>query len=198
VTTRAARVPCILAVTIAAAMTAAQPVAAQVRVSSIDEVRQALSPGDTVSVVQTTGGVVKGRILGLGITDLEIRPEAEDRSGGPRRDVRIPLDAIQSIERRRDPPRNGALIGAGVGAGITGAMLIAAVAVDRNEIDEWAPIYLGYGVAFSGLGALIGWAVDAGRSKPAVRYDRPASESSRVTVAVSPRGRRGVAVIVSF
>ena len=41
-TTRAARVPCILAVTIAAAMTAAQPVAAQVRVSSIDEVRQAL------------------------------------------------------------------------------------------------------------------------------------------------------------
>jgi hypothetical protein len=197
VTTRVTRAPWILAVTIAA-MTAVQPVAAQVRVSSIDELRQALSPGDTVLVVQTTGGVVRGRILGLGITDLEIRPEGEDRSSPSRRDVRIPLDAIQSIERRRDPARNGALIGAGVGAAITGAMVITAVAVDRNEIDEWAPLYLGYGVAFSGIGALIGWAVDAGRSKPAVRYDRRADDSSRITVAVSPRGRRGVAVIVSF
>jgi hypothetical protein len=68
-------------------------------------------------------------------------------------------------------------------------MLTATVAADRNEIDNWAPTYLGYGVASGGIGALIGWAADAGRR---------ATESSRVTVSVSPAGRRGVAVIVSL
>jgi hypothetical protein len=33
-------------------------------------------------------------------------------------------------------------------------MLTAAIAVDRNEIDKWAPTYLGYGVASGGIGAL--------------------------------------------
>jgi hypothetical protein len=52
-------------------------------------------------------------------------------------------------------------------------MFVRAVAVDRNEMGEWAPLYLGYGAAFTGIGWLIGKAIDAGSSRPHIRFERP-------------------------
>jgi hypothetical protein len=82
------------------------------------------------------------------------------------RELSVPLDAIQRVERPRDRSRNGAAIGAGIGAGFGGAMFIRAMVVDRNEMDEWAPSYVTATAIFTGIGALIGWAIDAANSKP--------------------------------
>lgn len=173
--------------------------AAQVRVSTVEELQRTLSPGDVVSVVRTEGGAIEGRLLRIGAAGLEIRGEVEE-AGRPRRrgDVTVPFTALQSLERRRDSPRNGALIGAGAGAAAAGAMFVGAVVVDRNEIDEWAPIYMGYGAVFSGIGALVGWAVDSGRSKPPVRFDRRSAGALDVKVAPLLSRRPGVVVMLSF
>ena len=168
---------------------------AQVRVATLDELRRALSPGEVISVVDTTGDSVNGRLLRFGDTDLDIRAETQERSGQQRRlDLTIPLSAIQSLERPRDSSRNGALIGATVGAGIVGAMFVYAIVVDRNEIDEWAPIYLAYGALSTGIGALVGWAVDSGHSKPHVRFDRRSTAATTVSVMPLLSRKPGLAV----
>jgi hypothetical protein len=172
--------------------------AAQVRVSTVEELQRTLSPGDVVSVVRTEGGAIEGRLLRIGAAGLEIRGEVEEAGRRRRGDITIPFTALQSLERRRDSPRNGALIGAGAGAAVAGAMFVGAVVVDRNEIDEWAPIYMGYGAVFSGIGALVGWAVDSGRSKPPVRFDRRSAGALDVKVAPLLSRRRGAVVTMSF
>ena len=178
----------------------ASPAAAQVRVATLDDLRRELSPGDIVSVVQTAGDPVKGRLLRFGDADVEIRSEPRQLPGQPRRslDVRIPRASIQTLERPRDSSRNGMLIGAGAGAGVSLAMFAYAAAVDANEIDEWAPAYLGVGGILTGVGALIGWAVDAAHSRPYVRFE--ASPTARMRIRVVPSFSRapGMALVVSF
>lgn len=193
----AGRVGLLLATIVAIGL--AEPIAAhaQVRVATLDELRRTLDPGDVIWVQQTSGESNKGRLLSLGNSDLTIL--AETQQSGPHRrvEITIALTAIQSLERRRDSSRNGALIGAGVGAGLTGAMFVHALVVDRNELDEWAPIYLGYGAVCTGIGALVGWAIDSGRSKTHVRFD---AQAPRLQVRVAPlvsRGR-GLALTLSF
>jgi hypothetical protein len=147
-----------------------------------------------ISVVQTTGRSITGRLQRFGDTDLEIQ------AGERRRplDVTIPLSAIQSLERPRDSPRNGALIGAGVGAGLTLAQFVWAAAVDYNEIDEWGPTYLAMGGIYTGLGALAGWAIDLAKSKPHIRFDAPSTRTMTIrAVPLLSRGR-GMAFVVSF
>ena len=194
--------PCVragVALVVALELVAPALAEAQVRVGTLDELRRALSPGDVISVVHTAGDSVSGRLLRLGDTDLDIRAETQERSGQQRRlDITIPLSAIQSLERPRDSSRNGALIGATVGAGVVGALVVYAVAVDRNEIDEWAPIYLAYGALSTGIGALVGWAVDSGHSKPHVRFDRRSTAATTVRVMPLLSRKPGLAVVVSF
>ena len=77
-------------------------------------------------------------------------------------------------------------------------MFAYAVAVDRNEIDEWWPIHLGYGVLFTGVGGLIGWAIDAKHAKPHARFDKPIVETANISlVPLGSRGR-GMALVVAF
>ncbi|RPH58614.1 MAG: hypothetical protein EHM89_12075 [Acidobacteria bacterium] len=176
------------------------PALAQPRVTTLDELHRELAPGDPISLVQTSGEALTGRLLRFGDRDLDVRIVLPPATGQPRRqlDVTIPLTAIQSLERPRDSSRNGALIGAGIGAGFVGTMFVRAIAVDRNEIDEWGPIYLGNAVVFAGLGALIGWAIDVGHSKPSVRFDKSGAETTRISlVPLGSRGR-GMALAVSF
>ena len=144
---------------------------AQTRVTSLQELRRELATDDFISVVPDVGQPVAGRLMRLGSADLEIRLENKrTRERGPR-DVTIALDAIQSLERPRDSARNGAALGAGIGAGFGGAMFVRAIVIDRNEIDEWAGAYLAATAVCTGIGALIGWAIDAAKSKPHIRFD---------------------------
>ena len=172
---------------------------AQTRVVPIEELRRELAAGDFITVVPAVGQPVAGRLMRLGNVDLDVRlvNKRTPQERGPR-DVTIPLDAIQSLERPRDSARNGAAIGAGIGAGFGGAMFVRAILIDRNEMDEWAAPYVGAAAVCTGIGALIGWAVDAANSKPHIRFD--ASSGRRTKVSVQPvfsRGR-GIALAVSF
>jgi hypothetical protein len=117
------------------------------------------------------------------------KPAVQSTASG---DLTISLSAIQSLERPRDPVRNGTWIGAGAGAGVGGAMFLTAFVIDRNEMDEWAPLYLGATAVCTGLGALIGWAVDAASSKPALRFE--AASGKRATFSVQPLRLRGAAI----
>jgi hypothetical protein len=177
----------------------ASPGIAQTRVTSREELRRALATGDFITVVPAVGQPVAGRLIRLGNADLDVRlvNNRTPQGRGPR-DVTIALTAIQSLERPSDSARNGAVIGAGIGAGVGGAMFVHALIIDRNEIDEWAGLYIGAAAVCTGIGALIGWAIDAANSKPHIRFD--ASYAGRTKVSVQPvysRGR-GIALAVSF
>ena len=171
-----------------------------VRVATLDELRRELSPGDFISVVQTTGDSVRGRLRRFGDTDLDLQDETRQAPPEQLRppDLKIPLSAIQSLERHRDSSRNGALIGAGIGGGVSLAMFVYAAAVDYNEIDEWAPTYLGIGGICTGLGALAGWVIDRAHSKPRIRFDAPLQ--GPVTIRAVPWLSRGpgMAIVLSF
>jgi hypothetical protein len=175
----------------------ATPLSAQTRVT-LDVLRAELAPNDSVSLVQTSGESVTGRLLRVSDTDLDVRIVTRRSQGQERRqlDLNIPFSVIQSLDRPRDSSRNGALIGAGVGAGFVGSMFVYAAAVDRNEIDEWGPIYLSYGALYTGLGALIGWAIDRAHSKPHIRYD--ALSSSATTIRMVPLLSRGPGIALAL
>ena len=177
----------------------ASPCTAQTLVRSIEDLRRELAPGDFITVVPAVGQPVAGQLMRFGPADLDIRPAGKRPSNerGPR-DVTIALTGLQSLERPRDSARNGAALGAGIGAGFAGAMFVHAMVIDRNEMDEWAPLYLGFTAMSTGIGALLGWAIDAANSKPHIRFDTSSGRRTRVHVQpVFSRGR-AIALAVSF
>jgi hypothetical protein len=177
----------------------ASPCIAQMRVTSPEELRRALAAGDFITIVPAVGQPLAGRLMRLGNADLDIRVvnRRTPQERGPR-DVTISLNAIQSLDRPRDSARNGAVIGAAIGAGVGGAMFVQAFIVDRNEMDEWAPFYGGAAAVSTGIGALIGWAIDAASSKPHIRFEP--SSGGRTKLSVQPVYSRGcgIALAVSF
>ena len=177
----------------------ASPCIAQTRVTSLEELRRELAAGDFITIVPGVGQPVAGRLMRLGNVDLDVRlvNKRTPQERGPR-DVTIPLNAIRSLERPRESARNGAAIGAGIGAGFGGAMFVRAIVVDRNEMDEWATPYVGAAAVCTGIGALIGWAMDAANSKPHIRFD--SSSEGRTKVSLQPVLSRGggIALAVSL
>ena len=179
----------------------ASPCIAQTRVTSVEELRRELASGDFITVVPAGGQPVAGRLVRLGTVDLDVRlvNKRTQQERGPRAvTLTIPLDDIQSLERPRASVRNGAALGAGIGAGFGGAMFVHAFVIDRNEMDEWATLYVGAAAVCTGIGALLGWAIDAASSKPHIRFD--ASSLGRTKLSMRPaysRGR-GIALAVSF
>ena len=172
------------ALIVALVMIGTSPALAQVRQTTLEELRHELSPGDFISVVQTSGESVSGRFVGFGDTVLDIRSEGQQR-----RAVTVPLDTIRSLERPRDSSRNGLRIGASVGGGISLGMFVYAAAVDSNEIGEWAPMYLAMGALYTGVGALVGWAIDSAHSKPHIRFNAPSAETKNRRGSLLVRGK---------
>ena len=60
------------------------PALAQVRVATLEELRRELSPGDFISLVQTTGDSVRGRLVRVADTALDIRAETRQVTGKKR------------------------------------------------------------------------------------------------------------------
>ena len=186
------------ALIVALCMIGTSPALAQVQIATLEELRRELSPGDVISLVQTTGNSVRGRLVRFADTALDIRTDTRQATEEQHLDVTVPLGTIRSLERPRDSSRNGVLIGAGVGAGVSLGMFIRAAAVDYNEIDEWGPDYLAMGAVLTGVGALVGWAIDSAHSKPHVRFNAPSAETMRIQVAPLLAWRKGVALVLSF
>ena len=178
----------------------ASPCSAQTRVTSVEELRRELTAGDFITFVSDVGPPVAGRLLRLGSNDLDVRVvnKRTPQERGPR-DVTltIALDDIRSLERPRDSARNGAAIGAGIGAGFGGAMFVHAMIIDRNEMDEWATLYVGAAAVCAGIGALVGWAMDAAISKPHIRFDAASAGRTKVSVQPAYSRGRGIALAVS-
>ncbi len=176
----------------------AAPALAQVRVMTLEDLRGELSPGDVISLVQTSGASVTGRVVAFGDSALDIRSEIRKDTGKQRLDITVPLATIRSLERPRDSARNGLLIGAGIGGGLVLGMFVYAAAADYNEIDEWAHIYLAIGAVYTGVGALVGWAIDSAHSRPHVRFNAPSAETMRIGVAPLLARRKGMAFVLAF
>lgn len=166
--------------------------------ASTANLRRALSRGDAVSLVKVDGERITGRVVRVGDEDIEVRSDSV--TGGRQRrhlNLRIPLEAVMSLDRPRDPIGNGLLIGAGIGAGVGLGLMAHAFAVDTNESDEWFAGYVVATVAFAGIGALAGWAIDAAHSKRHFRFQREA-DGARVRLVPTYAKGPGLAVAVAF
>jgi hypothetical protein len=104
--------------------------------------------------------------------------------------------------RDRDSLRNGTLVGLAIAGGIGTAWCIGARAHDSGDINAGVECAEGFTV-FSGLGALVGLAVDALiPGKVCVMYQAPPrQESSGARVTAMPlfaRGTRGLTLAFAF
>lgn len=175
------------------------PAFAQTRAASLDELRRQLASGDFITITDEAGQRIEGRLIRFGQVDLDVRL-AKQRTppGSGSREVTIALDTIQTLQRPLDSTRNGTLIGAGIGAGVSGAMFVRAMAIDANEMDEWAPIYLGFAAISTGVGALLGWLIDDATAKPHIIFDAATKAGKKVRVDPAIVPGRGIALTVTI
>jgi hypothetical protein len=155
--------------------------------TSFDQLRLLVRPGDTVSVTDTTGREVTGRIVVLSSSSLALMI---DRT---RRDLTEP-DVTTIRQRRNDSLANGAAWGLGIGAGLTGALIAASGGVDGEY--GWAVLAI---AAYGAIGAGVGVGVDAMITSRQVIYERPARPSAALTISpVLTGARKGISVSMRF
>jgi hypothetical protein len=172
---------------------------AQPATSALDQLRRALGKGDRVSVTRTDAMTWHGRVVRVGADGLEIATRALEGTTGRRKlNLSIPLETIQSLERPRDSSQNGALIGAGVGAAVGLSMFAYLFTVDRNEMDEWGSEFAGVTVVTAGIGAIVGWAIDAVHSKPHFVYHAERPQARRIDVVPIHSHGPGLGIAVRF
>jgi len=151
---------------------------AQQLAGTFDQLRVLVKPGETLTVTDGTGQRVRGKLVNLSVSSLEL-----DASGTRRLFQDTEVGTIE--KRGSDSLKNGALIGLSIGAGLSGAA-IAATTGDAGVAALGAIIY-------GGIGAGVGVGFDALVEGPHVIY--AAASSGRRTFHVSPilsRSRRGV------
>jgi hypothetical protein len=161
--------------------------AAQGIATSLHELRLLVRPGETVTVVDTSGREVKGRIESLSAAQIVLRTP-----DGPRQWSDPDLRVIR--QRRGDSLGNGALIGFGIGAGIGIAGGLA-----LRESGETGAVVAAFGALYGGIGAGIGVGFDALITRTYVIYDPVGAPRPQVRVLplVAPT-RQGLVVSVSF
>lgn len=165
------------------------PCAAQEPVRDFSQLNTRLRPGDTVWVTDAQGREVKGRILSLSSDTLTLEGAGARSFGSP---------AVTAIAlRRNDSLANGALIGLGVGGGLT---LVACLANVEGSDAGWCAAAA---AVYGGIGAGIGVGIDAlipAKKVPAYRAPVPvAAVPARLSIApvITPRAK-GVAVSFAF
>ena len=94
----------------------AAPCITQTRVTSLDELRHELAAGDFITFVPAVGQTVAGRLMRLGNLNLDVRLVNAALHRSAAREMSPSAHAVQSLERPRDSTRNGAAIGARIGA----------------------------------------------------------------------------------
>jgi hypothetical protein len=170
-------------------LAAAVPCAAQEPVRDFTQLNTRLGPGDTIWVTDAQGREVKGRILSLSTDALTLE-------GGSRRSFGAP-DVSTIQVRRNDSLGNGALIGLGVGSGLT---LVACLAGTDGSDQGWCAAAA---AVYGGIGAGIGVGIDAlipGKKILAYRGPAPSGAPlARLSIApLVSRRAKGVAVSLTF
>jgi hypothetical protein len=124
-----------------------------------------------VIVTQSASGQeLRGHIVELSATTLAMLVEGKR--------VEMPLENVVRIEGQNDSLKNGAIIGAGVMAGLT-AIGYAAGGCRRSTVCA------SNAIINVGLGALIGTSIDALHKGRTTIYSKPAA----VSLAVAPSGK---------
>lgn len=171
----------LLLLVVSVPMTEAQGVA-----GSLEQLRSLAGVGDRVTVTDVMGREIQGTISELSSSSLALMVD-KTRTEFSETD----LETIS----RRDSRWNGTLWGLAVGA-VLGASL------EKSLVDEYGRDDIGYGsaaVPFAGIGAGIGFAVDAMIKGRRVIYSRPRTLTRDATVSpVWNTRRRGIFVSLRF
>jgi hypothetical protein len=152
---------------------------AQELASDLSQLR--VKPGDVLTVTDTSGERVQGRLTRFDNAELVIELQNKQQRQFDAHTV--------SIIEKRDSKKNGALIGFAIGGilgGLTGAGLMES---PDESVNNAAGAVVG-GLMLGGIGAAIGTGIDAANKGQRVIYTK-----SKITVSVAPvmgRDRKGV------
>ena len=167
---------------------AATSAQAQELAGTFEQLRVLVKAGDTVTVTDTAGQPVRGKLINLSSSSLSLNV-----SGTNREFQKANVNTI--TKRGSDSLKNGALIGMAVGGGLA-AVGIALMAAE-GEAD--AGLIAGAALIYSGIGAGIGAGIDALVEGQRVIYANPGSPAARLSVVPVLRGpRKGVLVSLRF
>ena len=167
----------VAAVALSVASAEAQDVA-----GTFDQLRVLVKPGDTVSITDSAGLRVRGRLTDISPTSLGV-----DVSGKRREFLQLDIDRI--ARKGDDSLANGALIGLAIGAGLGAAVLGT---VDDGPGAGWVAFA---SVLYGGIGAGIGVGVDALVRGERVIFAAPRRSASAVDISpILGHRRKGLAV----
>jgi hypothetical protein len=163
---------------------------AQERAGSLEQLRSRVTAGDEVTVTDVMGRETHGRLLELSSSSLVL-------VANKTRTEFVEAD-VETVSRR-DSRWNGTLWGLGAG-GVLGVLL------DRSLVDEYGrdDISAGSSVSFiataAGIGAGIGFVVDAMLKGQRVIYSRPPTSITKHTTVLPMWGtrRRAIVVVLQF
>lgn len=163
---------------------------AQEAATSLEQLQRLLREGDSVTVTDTSGREITGRIADLSASSLTLL-------AGTRRHDFADAGIRMIRQRRNDSLVNGTVVGAVAGAAV-GLVWMAAITCDGCSWDpSWFPAAM-VGLT-TGIGAGVGVGIDALIHGRQVIYSRPATSAS--TMRVTPfalHGRKGVLVSIGF
>ena len=161
---------------------------AQVPAQSADQLKLVVDEGQKITVTDRTGHETSGRLVQIAedTISLQVRDET----------VRWELADIRRIQKREaDPLGNGILIGALIGAGVTGAGVgyWCGVAEEECGPGAWVSVAL-WGAAGAGIGALI----DAVHAETRTVYEAPSQRTSIAVVPIVTPDTKALALRVRF
>jgi hypothetical protein len=156
-------------------------------VSSFEQLQILVKPGDNIYVKDATGSTIKGRIADLSPSSLSLVVKGQ-------RQAFSQIDVHEIRQWRGDSLKNGALIGAAVGGGIT---LISFAAYPCYDCG--AEVVAGVALS-AGIGAAVGVGLDALIPSKQLIFFNP-SRSTAGKFQIKPilnRSNKGVKVAFSF
>jgi hypothetical protein len=153
---------------------------------SLDQLRQLVTVGDKVIVTDLQGRETHGRIAEISSSSLGLIV------GGARTDfAETDLDTVG----QRDSRWNGTLWGLAIGAAL-------GLSLEKSFANEYGRDEIGYGsvvLSFAGLGAGIGFAVDAIKRGRRIVYARAGSATTNATVVpIWTMQRKGILLSLRF
>jgi hypothetical protein len=159
---------------------------AQVPAQSTDQLKLVVSEGQKITITDRAGRETSGRLVKLAEDTVSLQVQDEIKSWE--------LAEIQRIQKREaDPLGNGILIGALVGAGVTGATVGYWCAQEECAPEAWISVAL-WGAVGGGIGALI----DAAHAKNRTVYEAPSRRTSISVVPVVTPDAKALAVRMTF
>ncbi len=172
----------------AALILVASTAEAQELAGTFDQLRVLVKAGDTLTVTDQAGQRVRGKVVSLSNSVLNLTV-----SGTPRQFLSTDVNTI--AKRGPDSLKNGALIGLAIGGGIGTVGMLALVAMDDNP----GALAIVGALIYGGIGAGIGTGFDALIEGDRTIFARSRSAGATFTIApILSRDRKGARVSLRF